>query len=334
MIPAEAFERFRRLCDEAESFVLVTHINPDGDAIGSEYSLCGFLRSRGKRVRIINQDPLPETLGFLATSDLTVERYVAKDHDPVLAAVDRLILVDNSAPDRLGRMERVMRESASRTLCIDHHPTRDAPWAENIVDTEACATTAMIHELTRASGWRPDPAAAQAIYVGLATDTGFFRFNSTNARAHEIAAELLRTGVEPARVYEELHERNPEAYVRLLGATLTKLRADAGGAIASAQIPRETIEALDAETVDPTEILTALLAMDGVRIAILFRELSDGRVKVSLRSKGLLDVHGLATAFGGGGHRNASGIVLDTDLADAEERVLERAAKLLEGAGT
>jgi len=245
-----------------------------------------------------------------------------------------VFLVDNSAPDRLGRMEPVLRGAAGHTLCIDHHPTRDAPWADNIVDVEYCATTAMIYDLAGACGWKPDLKAAWAIYVGLVTDTGFFRFNSTNARTHEIAADLLAIGVDPARTYQEIYERNSPAYVRLLGHALAGLRLDAGGAVASVLITAAMIRDLHAEDVDPTEITTPLLAMDGVKVALLFRELEQGRVKVSLRSKGPLDVHRLATEFGGGGHRNASGIVMPGKAEDAIRAVTERAAALLDSRGS
>jgi phosphoesterase RecJ-like protein len=167
------------------------------------------------------------------------------------------------------------------------------------------------------------------MYVGLATDTGFFRFNSTTARAHRIAAELMRIGVEPARTYQAIYERNSEAFTRLLGHALVGLRLDAGGAIASVTLTRKLLAELNAEDVDTSEITTTLLAMDGVVLATLFRELDDDRVKVSLRSKGDLDVHLLATQFGGGGHRNASGIVLPGPMEDVVRTITGRAATLL-----
>jgi phosphoesterase RecJ-like protein len=329
LISQDFIRCFSERCDAASDVVIVTHMNPDGDAVGSEYALARFLIERGKTVRIVNDDPVPEYLGFIGFGDPKVEIYQPATHDPLLQNTGQVVLVDNSAPDRLGRMESTMRSVAEQTLCIDHHPMRDAPWKTNLVDVDYCATTAMIYDLTRACGWQPDLTSAWGIYVGLVTDTGFFRFNSTNARTHEIAAELLKLGVEPARAYEAIHERNPVAYVKLLGHALSELRLDADGAVVSAKITRETVRSLQAEDVDPTEITTPLLAMDGVKVAILFRELEDGRVKVSLRSKGSLDVHRLAIEFGGGGHRNASGIVMPGDLEQAVETVAGRAAKLL-----
>lgn len=329
MLQTEAHDLFRRLLEDVERLVLTTHVNPDGDGIGSEIALARFLGERGKRVRIVNGDATPETLGFVEQPEGRIEVYDPGRHDKLIEEAELIVLVDNSAPDRLGRMEATMMAAAARTLCIDHHPARDAPWAHNIVDVESCATAAMIFELTRAAGWEPDFEAAQAIYVGLATDTGFFRFNSTNAEAHRVAAEVLRIGVEPAHAYQQVYERNTAAYTRLLGHALTGLTVSAGGAVASVELRRELISSLEAEEVDSGEITTPLLAMDGVRVAILFRELPGGRIKVSLRSKGDLDVHRLATEFGGGGHRNASGIVSDGPMDRVVAAVTERAAALL-----
>lgn len=330
MIPATGHDRFAALVDAARSFVLVSHLNPDGDAVGSLCSLGHYLQSLGKSVRIVNSDAAPEILRFVEAEGPRVEAYRPQTHDPVLEQADLLVLVDNSAPDRLGRMEGPMVQRADRTLCIDHHPTREVPWAHNIVDVGACATTEMIYELVTARGYRPEGDAALAIYVGLATDTGFFRFNSTTDRAHDIAAELIRRGVAPARVYGEVYERNSVAFTRLLGHALAGLRLDAGGSVASVKITHQLIEALQAEDEDTAEITTALLAMDRVRIAVLFRELPDGRIKVSLRSKGALDVHKLAIEYGGGGHLNASGIVMAGGLDQVVRTITARAMKLVQ----
>ena len=329
MLGTAQHDLFREQCDGGQSFALTTHINPDGDALGSQLGLARFLRSRGKQVRIINHDPTPETLQFLLADEThEIETYDAATHDAVLRGVDRILLVDNSAPDRLGRMERVMLEQAEQILCIDHHPSREMPWAHQIVDDRCCATAVMIYELVRGCGWTPDLPAARAIYTGLATDTGFFRFNSTSPEAHTIAAELLRSGVESAAVYREVFERNSLAFTRLLGQALAHVCLSGDGAVASVKIDREMIDRFDAEEVDTSEITTALLAIDGISVTLLFREQADSRIKVSLRSKGGADVHALAVEFGGGGHRNASGIVLDGDLDEVAAQILAKAEAL------
>ncbi len=331
MIDARQHALFQELLGSARTFVLTTHMNPDGDAIGTEVGLERFLLSRGAEVRVINHDPTPPTLKFLEPTESGAEVYEAFRHDAVLSGADLLVLLDNSAPDRLGRMERVMRQLAAKTLCIDHHPTRGTPWSHNILDEGSCATAAIVYELTQGCGWTPDGMGARALYVGLATDTGFFRFNSTTPRTHEIAAELLEHGVDPALCYREIYERNSPEHTRLLGSALAGLKLDAGGRVASIRITRAMVEACHADGVDASEMTTALLATDGVWIALLFREMDDGRIKVSLRSKGEIDVHRLASGFGGGGHRNASGIVVAGAIDRIEAEVIARAAELLAG---
>lgn len=326
--PAE-IERFRGLLAPGRPTLLVTHLNPDGDAIGSEIGLAELLVAHGVPVRIVNQDPTPEILRFVEAGGDGAEAYDPGRHDAVVEAAARIVLLDNSAPDRLGRMEPIVSRHAAKTFCIDHHPTRGTPWAETIIDERWCATAAMIFELSRAVGFVPTPRGARALYAGLASDTGFFRFNSTSPRAHEIAAELLRLGADPAACYRALQERNAPAYTRLTGHALAGLRLDADGRLASVRITRAMIEACEAQDQDTSEVTTPVLATDGVQVAILFRELPDGRVKVSLRSKGEVDVHGLATEFGGGGHRNASGIVLSEPIDAVTETIIGRAKALL-----
>jgi phosphoesterase RecJ-like protein len=318
--------------DGTERIVLTTHMNADGDAIGSQTGFARFLLSRGKEVTVVNQEPTPANLEFLLPAELPFQVYDPTKHDRVLEATERIVLLDNSAPDRFGTMEPLLRRLAGQALCIDHHPTRGTPWDRVILDTDACATAALIYELTTGAGWVPDPRSAEALYAGIATDTGFFRFNSTNAQGHRIAASLLDLGVDPARCYREVHERTSPSYTRLLGMALAGMRSDAGGAVVSVGLTREMIHRASAGDVDTSEMTTPMLATDGVRIALLFREMDGGRIKVSLRSKGSLDVYELATEFGGGGHPNASGIVTDGELGDVMDRVIARATDLVASA--
>jgi phosphoesterase RecJ-like protein len=329
MISAADHALFARLCDGADNIVLVTHINPDGDGLGSQISLVSYLKSIGKHPRIINCDPTHDILQFMTDPAALPEHYDAERHDPVITSADLVLLVDNAVADRLGRMERVIVEVSNRILSIDHHPVREAPWKYAILDEGACATAVMVYELLTATGWTPDLVSARALYVGMATDTGFFRFNSTNAQAHRVAAELIELGVEPASLYGAINERNSEAYTRILGHALKDLRMDAGGAVATVIISNQLVVTLGAGDVDLAEITTSLLAMDGVLVALMFREFPDGKVKVSLRSKGKLNVHLLAGEFGGGGHRNASGILMDTPLERLVELVIDRASAML-----
>jgi phosphoesterase RecJ-like protein len=331
MIPPKDHELFRAMVARAKLTVLVTHVNPDGDAIGSQVGLGRYLQSLGREVRVVNQDATPNELRFLEFDGPAAEPYDPGRHDGLLDASDVIVLVDNSAPDRLGRMEAPVRARTAKTFCIDHHPTRTTPWADNVIDVSASATAIMVYELIREGGAAPDRAAAEALYAGLATDTGFFRFNSTSPRAFRVAAELLEAGADPTRCFREVYERNSPAYTRLLGRALAGLSVDASGVVASIGITLEMIGACGAAGVDTSEFTTPLLAVDGVRIAMLFRELGGGKVKVSLRSKGELDVQKMAAEFGGGGHRNASGIVMTGGFDDVVRMVTLRAEALATG---
>ena len=322
MIRSADLELFRTLTGRARRTVLSTHINPDGDAIGSEVGVAHYLRAMGAQTRVVNHDETPDVLKFIESDQVKVELYEPERHDAAFAEADLVVLLDNSAPDRLGRMEKVVMASASRLLCIDHHPTKGTPWAHNIIEEGSSATAAMVYELVTRCGWTPDLRTAEALYVGLSTDTGVFRFNSTTPRAHEIAAELMRLGVQPARCFQEIYERNSLAFTRLLGHALAGLEVHDNGRVAAVRITRAMVDACEADGIDTSEMTTSLLAMDGVQLALLFRELSDGRVKVSLRSKGELDVHHLASTFGGGGHRNASGIVMKGDIEDVSRQIV------------
>ena len=328
MIDAAGRRAFDDLVARGKLFVLVTHVNPDGDAIGSEVGLGRFLAARGREVRIVNADPTPVTLRWLEQDGPAAEAYDPARHDGLFAAADAVVLLDNFAPDRLGRIEKLVMEHAAKTFCIDHHPAKETPWGHHLIDTAAGATAVLVYELVTAAGWRPDRAAAEALYAGLATDTGFFRFNSTSPRALRIAAELLEAGADPTRSYAEVYERNSPAYTRLLGRALGGLKLEADGRLGVVAVTLRMVEECDASGVDTSEVTTHVLAVDGVRVAVLFRELPGRSVKVSLRSKGLLDVQALASEFGGGGHRNASGIVLSGTFEDVVARVTARAIEL------
>ena len=331
MIEKADHERFARLIAEPKNLILTTHMNPDGDALGSEIGLARFLRSRGHKVRLLNTDPVPESLDFLMQDEPPVTHFQPEEGRRLLAEADHVLLVDNSAPDRLARMEEPMLEVAEKTCCIDHHPNRGTPWGEMILNVGASATCEIVHELITGQGYQPDLVAARALYVGIATDTGFFRFNSTTSLAHEIAASLIAGGVNTAECYRRIYERNTQAFMQLLGYALSRLKVEEGGAVAAVSLSSEAIHSFRAEDEDVSEITNFMLSIDGVKIALLFRELAGDKVKVSLRSKGSMDVHSLAILYGGGGHRNASGIVTDGLLRDVAESIVGQAQRMSRG---
>jgi bifunctional oligoribonuclease and PAP phosphatase NrnA len=324
----ESAARLRPLIDAARTAVLLTHVTPDGDGIGAEICLHSYLVSRGIETRILNTDPLPTRYAFLDARG-AVEVFDPARHDAFVRGADLVFMLDNSAPSRLGSVEAATRASRAVTICIDHHNIVDPFWKVNIIDPEASATGEMVYRIVQALGGRPDFAAAQAAYVSLVTDTGYFRFGKTGPRSHEAAADMLAQGVSPPRVYSEVYERHTAAFVRLGGIALSGLRLEEDGGLAWIVLTHQQVADCGAEQEDTSDIVNELLTIDRVRVAVLLKELPGTRVKLSFRSKGPLDVNRVAQGFGGGGHTNASGAVVPGRLADLIPVVLQPCRDLL-----
>ena len=324
----DAARRLGPLFRQARLAILCTHVNPDGDGIGAQICLHRFLTQRGLEAHIVNTEPLPPRYQFLDPEG-TVEVFEAGRHEPLLESADLIIMLDNSAVSRLGPLERATRASRATTICIDHHNVVEPFWKVNVIDQEACATGELVFQIIKAMNGTIDLQAAQAAYVSLVTDTGYFRFSKTSPRCHEAAAEMLRAGVSPPRVYEEVFERQSPALVRLGGVGVAGLRLEEGGRLAWITMTHAQVVACQAEHEDTSDVVNGLLAIDGVRLAIMFKDLGGGRVKLSFRSKSPIDVNALASRFGGGGHTNAAGAVVAGDLDPTIARVLAQSRGLV-----
>jgi phosphoesterase RecJ-like protein len=320
--------RARQEIQNARKILLTTHQNPDGDGLGSEVAFASFLRGLEKEVRIVNPDATPERYRFLDPA----EEVLAYDEGSSAEWVrnsDLIVTLDNSSLHRMGSMEQAVRGAKARSLCIDHHSTTDPFWTLSLIDDTACATGEMIYDLIRALGGDLDAASAAALYTAMVTDTGNFRFSKTTPRSHRIAAELLAKGVNPSRIYELVYEQQQEGFVRLMGVALAGFRLEAEGRLGWIAMTHRQIVECGADNADTSEMVNHLFTIRGVRICLLFKELPDGKIKVSFRSKGDLDVHSVATAYGGGGHQNASGAVVDGPIESAVSRVVADARALL-----
>lgn len=325
----EIVAKFKKAVEENHKFILTTHLNADGDALGSELALDHFLKSKRKHVEIINQEPLPDQFAFLC-DNCTVQVYDASCHESIIEESDVIFLIDNSTPARFSRMGESLLKSKAFKICIDHHLESDPIWDLNIIIEEACATAEIIYDLFLQLGETIHLKLAEALYVGIVTDTGNFRFSKTNVKTHRIVSELLKIGVVPQKIYNDIYERNSLEYVKLMGHALSNITRINNGEVAYITITREMIGECHAHSVDTSDIINPVLSISGVKLAILFKEISDGRSKASLRSKGEVDVNLLASEFGGGGHRNASGIVLNKPLDELKNLILERVKKIFQ----
>jgi phosphoesterase RecJ-like protein len=324
----DAARRLKPVLEHARTVVLCTHVNPDGDGIGAEICLHRYLRSIDVESRIINTEALPLRYRFLDPAG-AVEVYEEQRHAEFVRDADLIFMLDNSSVSRLGVLEASVRASRATTICIDHHDVVESFWKMNIVDEEASATGELVFQIIKALGGTVDHEGAQAAYVSLVTDSGYFRFSKTSPRSHEAAAEMLALGVRPPLVYQEVYERNSAALVRLSGVALSTLQLDEEGKLAWIRLTDRQVVECDAAQEDLSEVVNRLLAIDGVRIAVMLKEIGGGRIKLSFRSKEALDVNRIAAMFGGGGHRNASGAVITGSLAESIEKILGPCRELL-----
>ena len=327
-IPAErvsAAKNMVALFSPNTRVALTTHVNSDGDGLGSEVGLWHLLHQRGCLVSIANPTPIPDRLKFLVPDGADASGRAAKE----VAKANAIVVLDISDLGRLGDLGTAVREAGVPVACIDHHVSPGSlPDGPRLVAPEATATAELVHDLAVALNWTIPTEAARALYVGLLTDTGGFRFSNTTPRCLQVAGALLERGVDPESIYEQVYASAPEGRVRLLADVLSTLVVEPNG-LAWVTVPPGAIERHGATADDLDGIVEHPRSIAGVRLALLFRQIAGGKVKVSFRSMGSVDVAALAHEFGGGGHAKASGATVEGPLAEAQTRVLEVARRYL-----
>jgi len=321
-----AAKTFADLFKPGARVVLTTHVNADGDGLGSEVGLWHLLTARGVHALITNPTPIPERFDFLIPDGADASDRAARE----IARADAILVLDISDLGRLGDLGRAVTAAGVPVGCIDHHVSPGSlPPGPRLVAPEATATAELVFDLATALGWEIPVESARAMYVGLLTDTGGFRFSNTTARALQVAGALLERGVEPESIYEQVYASAPEGRVRLLAEVLQTLVVEPEFGLAWVTVPPGAIERYGATADDLDGIVEHPRSIAGVRLALLFRQLANGKVKVSLRSMGAVDVAALAHQFGGGGHVKAAGASLEGTVAEVEAKVLAAARAIL-----
>jgi len=329
-IPAARREGIRRIGRElvpGRRVALSTHINADGDGCGSESGLARLLAQRGMSVHIVNPTPWPDLFGFLLGDDV-VDR--SADGAAALRDIDLLIVLDISDVSRLGALADRVRSLRVPRVVIDHHITsEDAAGDIVLSDTTACATGELIYDLAFELDFEITPLVARSLYTAILTDTGGFRFSNTTPRCHAVAADLLAAGVAAEEMYQRVYASAPEGRIRLLADVLQTLGVDARKGFAWLSLPAGLMEHHGVRQEDLDGIVEHARSIAGTRLALFFRDLGHGKVKVSFRSTGGVDVNAFARRFGGGGHARASGALIAGTLDEVRDRVLAVARESL-----
>ncbi len=314
---AAKFEQIGQALREGVRFAVLGHVRPDGDALGSQLALGLSLKQLGKDVRIWNEEGMLEKYSFLPNANL-LTKPPAEPED-----VDVAIALDTAIQNRLGNSLPAVR-SAKVWINIDHHPSNPGYGDLVYIDPKSPATGQILFELLKSEKLPIDAAIAENLYVAISTDTGSFQYPNTTARTFEIAAELVRAGVDVGRVSQLTYENYPRRRVELLRDLLGTMRFDANDRVASFSLSLATAKKLGVLPEDNEGLIDHLRAIHGVIVAVFFEELADGKVRVSMRSKNeKVNVCAICQKFGGGGHVLAAGARVRGSLAEVERRILE-----------
>jgi len=293
-----------------EQFLLTSHARPDGDAVGSALACAQILRSLGKQADVVLSDGIPYIYRPLPYADQVMQGSAINGYYETAIILE----CDSLARTRLDGLE------SKFIINIDHHLSGKPFGHVNWIDPQACATAEMIYRLGREAGVKITREIATCLYTAVMTDTGSFRFAGTTDRTFTLAGELVRCGADPVRCAQDVYFANPTSKMRLLGSALATLRRE--GNLVWMHVTRAQIDDCGAFDEDAEGLVNYAISIAGVQVAVFLREMPDKRYRVSLRSKGAVNVAAIAETFGGGGHYSASGCSLDGPLAVATERVL------------
>jgi len=323
----EGIERLAREFRAGRSVAISTHINADGDGCGSESALARILTTMGMSVRIVNPTPWPDTYGFLLGGDVVD---ATAEGPSALKKSDLLVVLDISDVKRLGALAETVRALRIPKLVIDHHiPSDEPPSTEILTDTSACATGELIYDLAVTLGIELTPEIAVGLYVAILTDTGGFRFANTSARCLAVAGQLLASGVEPEEMYRRLYASHPIGRLHLLRDALATLEVDPAYGLSWISVAAGAAEEYGLKAEDLDGLAEHPRSVGGTRMAIFFRDLGHGKIKVSFRSTGDVNVNEFARGFGGGGHARASGALVPGTIDEVRHTVVNAAREFV-----
>ena len=318
------FNDIYKLINENHSFLITSHINPDGDAIGSELALYFILKKLNKEAIIINQDDLPKIYDFLPGS-----QYINNKNKNIekVENTDIVIILDSSNINRIGDIQKLLYHQKI-FINIDHHCSNDSYGEINYVDTKASSTGEIIFNfINYINPEILDETIAACLFVAIITDTGSFRYENTTEKTFMVVSKLLSTGIKPHIISQNIYNRKTFGELKLLGSALASLETDEANFASWVTIDRKMLKKTNTVDEDTEGIIDMVTTLKDSEVSILFRETDNGYTKVSLRSKGHFDVNQFASEFNGGGHPNAAGCFLKENLNNVKSEMLSALLK-------
>jgi phosphoesterase RecJ-like protein len=307
------------------SFLVTSHLDPDGDSVGCQLAIYSVLKRLHKNVKVICEDGVPPSYAFLeGAGDVLASRAEAG-----AAGCDVAMVVDAGTLERIGWVADLVGRCGT-VVNIDHHRSNNSFGDLNLVVTSAGACGEIVYQVLRDLGVELVRAEAEALYVAILSDTGCFRFPTTTASTLRIAAHLMEVGVKPYRVASQIYWRKPLASLKILGEALSSIEVTEDGMVATMDVTRAMYRSSGANDVDTEGFANYPRSIDGVAIGVLLRETEEGRFRVSLRAAEGYDVDAVARVFGGGGHTTAAGFRIEGRLDEVKSRVRREIGSQLE----
>jgi len=332
MADSRDFDRAIELINSATSVLITSHVRPDGDACGSMKALCDTLERLGKKAFPILLSPLAEWYDFLFDSkvpvlgnDITKEQLGGGCFDDC----DLIIIVDTDSFVQLPQFDEWLRETDKKILVIDHHVTGDGIGDVGIIDNSAAASGEIVYDLLKYAGWPITEKIAEALFVALATDSGWFKFNNADARIFRNAADLIDAGASPAEIYRKIYLNFSPERMKLMVRMLSNMQTHFDERVAVQHIMRCDFDQTGATGKDTENLIDECQRISSVEVAVMFVELADGGFRCSLRSKGDVNVRDIAQQNGGGGHTMAAGVNMKGPLEKAKKTILDAIEKQL-----
>ncbi len=309
---------------EGDDFLITSHINPEGDSAGSQLAFFHLLKKMDKNAVMVSQDDLPYNLKFLPDADSIGSELPAGFYPSVA------IVLDCPVKERTGAIRRYLTEQVS-VINVDHHVSNEFFGDANWVEPGMSSVGEMVYHIVKGLGVEIDANIAMPIYAAIITDTGMFNYANTSGRTHEVVADLIDQGVKPAAMHREIFEKKSTMQIKMLGKVLAGIRVEEHGRVAHISLTGEMLREEGVTDVATDEFINYPRSIKGVEVAVFFKEkVDDDRlVSVSFRSNGKMDVNEVATRFGGGGHKNASGCRISAGLSEARDMVLNEVKKFL-----
>jgi phosphoesterase RecJ-like protein len=324
----EELKRISALLQPAQSILITSHRDPDGDSIGSQLALAELLKNRNKNFHIVNQGELPGKYRFLDDQQRisNLNSVTGKQDQPM--NFDLVFVLDSTCLERIGEVAKLIPPGITM-INIDHHPDNERFGTFNYINEEASAVGEMICELLRYNSFPLTAQLATQLYAAILTDTGRFKFSNTTPLCLRTCAELVEAGADPRYITNQIYFNHSLPFLKLLGLVLSRPQILFGGKVCAMIIRRENLKELGVEPNEMEGVVDYTLFLQGVEVGLLFTEKENGKTKVNLRSQNEYDVSKVARIFGGGGHRNAAGCTLDLTLPEAQQTIIERIGRIL-----